>query len=173
MEKEGTSRMSVITLHRSEIIYDIEQEAWAEGENIPEEFRKSKHLVQDIVEDGQADRATRIMNLAYSECVEMLYPYTKRTFSGEDYTKENTLRIANEYVFQLENLPAAVSTTSIDILGGLLHEYIVSRVLQDRLTTTKKESAAEWQIKIDEIKRKVNSVLCRRIRPVRRRLSPF
>lgn len=168
------TRVATITLKRAELLYDIGQDSYTEGDLMPEDSGHAQHLTQDIAECSQIDRTTRIMNLAYSECVELLYPYTKVQIDKEEgLTLDDKLSEPEEYVFQLENLPATVSTTSIELLRNLLHEFIVCRVLQDRLDITKAEASGKWQAKLDEIKRGISGVLCRRIKKVRRTLSPF
>lgn len=167
-------RAATITLKRTELLYDIGQDSYTEGDLMPEDSGHAQHLTQDIAECSQIDRTTRIMNLAYSECVELLYPYTKVQIDKEEgLTLDDKLSEPEEYVFQLENLPATVSATSIELLRNLLHEFIVCRVLQDRLDITKAEVSGKWQAKLDEIKRGISGVLCRRIKKVRRTLSPF
>lgn len=167
-------RAATITLKRAELLYDIGQDSYTEGDLMPEDSGHAQHLTQDIAECSQIDRTTRIMDLAYSECVELLYPYTKVQIDKEEgLTLDDKLSETEEYVFQLENLPVTVSATSIELLRNLLHEYITCRVLQDRLDITKTEVSERWQRKLDEIKRGISGVLCRRIKKVRRTLSPF
>lgn len=167
-------RAATITLKRAELLYDIGQDSYTEGDLMPEDSGHAQHLTQDIAECSQIDRTTRIMNLAYSECVELLYPYTKVQIDKEEgLMLDDKLSEPEEYVFQLENLPATVSATSIELLRNLLHEFIVCRVLQDRLDITKAEVSGKWQAKLDEIKCGISGVLCRRIKKVRRTLSPF
>ena len=167
-------REATIMLNRAELLYDIGQDSWTEGDIMPEEAGHAKHLTQDIAEHGQIDRTTRIMNLAYSECVELLYPYTKTKIDeAEGLQLDNRLAEPEEYAFHLENLPETVSSTSIELLRDLLHEYFVCRVMQDRLDITKQEVSGKWQVKLNEVKRGISGVLCRRIRRVRRPLSPF
>lgn len=168
------ARNAAIHIFRKEVLHDVAQEAWTEGDMLPDDAGHAKHLTQDITEHGQIDRTSRTMNLAYFECAELMYPYTKTEIDKhEELVLDNKLEEPDIYVFQLQNLPDTFSITSVFLLEKLLHEYFVCRVLQDRLDITKKESANSWQGKLELIKGKIKKTLCCRMKRVRRTISPF
>ena len=86
-----------LTFKRSALIYDIENYAFVEGDVMHSDNEHAKHQVFDIAQDGNVDRVTRMLNLAYSECVEIMYPYTKEPCNSEE-EQNNELVEKEEYV---------------------------------------------------------------------------
>ncbi len=74
---------AVLLFKREQLIYDIRNLAYVEGDIMPEAQQHERHTVQDIGEAGNIDRVTRILDLALSECSEWLYPFTKRRIYRE------------------------------------------------------------------------------------------
>ena len=66
-----------LTFKRSELIYDVANYSFVEGDIMKADEEHARHQVFDIVESGNENRVTRILNLAHAECIEMLFPYTK------------------------------------------------------------------------------------------------
>lgn len=156
------------TFNTSELLYDIKNYAYIEGNIMPDDERKFQ--VRDIAEDGNKDRITRVLNLAYAECVEMLYPYSKDEVSTKE--KDSNLELLDCYVIDAD-LPIGFSQTSVNILSSLIHEYMVYRVVADWLSINKPESHGNWEVKLVDIKDKIKSTISNRRGPVKRRLQPF
>ena len=66
-----------MTFKREELLYDIRNNAYVEGDVMQAKTEHDRHQVQDIGEDGNIDRVTRLLDLAHAECEEALFPYTK------------------------------------------------------------------------------------------------
>jgi len=81
MIKERTKTVT-LTFLREQLLYDIKNLAYVEGDVLPDDAQHSKHQVQDIGEEGNVDRVTRMLDLALSRCREHLYPYTKVPVEG-------------------------------------------------------------------------------------------
>lgn len=53
-----------LELYIKELLYDIANMAWVEGDLMDGvDYNHIKHLVQDVVEDGNRDRVMRIVDL--------------------------------------------------------------------------------------------------------------
>ena len=157
-----------LTFNTSELMYDIKNYAYIEGNIMADDERKFQ--VTDIAEDGNKDRVTRMLNLAHAECVEMLYPYTKMDISSTE--KDNFLELPD--IFRIEMIAnCGFSQTTINILSLLIHEYIVNRVVADWLSINKPESQANWEVKLEDSRYKIKSTISNRRGPVKRRLQPF
>ena len=157
-----------LTFNTSELMYDIKNYAYIEGNIMADDEKKFQ--VRDIAEDGNRDRVTRMLNLAHAECVEMLYPYTKTEVSSSE--KDNILELPDIFIIDM-NANSGFSQTTINMLSILIHEYMVNRVVADWLSINKPESQANWEIKLVDIKDKVKSTIANRRGPVKRRLQPF
>ena len=81
--QNSQSKTKAVTLvfKREELLYDAENYSFVEGDIMQAEDEHARHQVFDIGQDGNVDRVTRILNLVHSECVEMLFPYTKEEIS--------------------------------------------------------------------------------------------
>lgn len=157
-------------LRRDQLIYDISNGAFIEGDIMPEDSGKLRTTLQDLTQDGNIDRTDRVMNLAVSECEEMLYPYTKKEVRAESC--DNAPSELDRYVISAE-LPEQFSQTTVDMLAKLLHEYVVSRVLADWIFSTKPESMAKWLDRVDDVKARIKQTMSIRRKKIRRGVSPF
>lgn len=156
------------TFDTSELMYDIKNYAYIEGNIMPDDERK--YQVRDIAEDGNKDRVTRVLNLAYAECVEMLYPYTKTNINSAE--KDNILELPD--IFKIDMIAnSGFSQTTINMLSILIHEYMVNRVVADWLSINKPESQANWEFKLEETRYKIKSTIAHRQGMIKRRLQPF
>lgn len=156
---------------REQLLYDIGNYAFVEGDLLGDDAEHVAHQVKDIVESGNVDRVTRVLNLAHRECEELLYPWTKTTI-GEDAVLDDRLVVPDRYEIVL-TVPSTFARTTVELLRDSIHEYMVCRVLQDWLSLTNTPGAAAWETKLDGIKSKIQQSLLSRTRYVRRRLKPF
>ncbi len=161
-----------LTFKRSELVYDAENYSFVEGDIMKTDDEHTRHQVFDIGQDGNIDRVTRILNLAYAECVEMLYPYTKTEIPDEQEDINDILNAPEEYNIELI-LPEGFSLSTVKLLSNLIHEYLVCRVLADWLSITNPISQTRWEEKLKDIKYKIQTSLVSRIGKVRRKLKPF
>ena len=157
---------------RTNLLYDISNYAFVEGDIIGGTAAHAAHQVKDIAEDGNIDRVTRVLNLAHAEIVEILYPYTKEMLSEEGVEYSDALSEPAEYRVNMA-VPEGFSATTVRLLQELVHEYMVCRALQDWIGMTYPDSAAVWAGKVDYVSEKIRTSLVSRIGHIRRKLKPF
>ena len=162
----------LLTFKRSEVIYDAENYSFVEGDIMKTDDEHDRHQVFDIGQSGNIDRVTRILNLAHTECVEMLFPYTKEEIPDEQEALNDILAAPEEYHIEL-TLPEGFSISTVKLLTNLIHEYLVCRVLSDWMSITNPGSKAHWEEKFENIKYKIQTSLVSRTGKVRRKLKPF
>ncbi len=160
-----------LTFQRSELLYDIGNYAFVEGDIKEVKSEHERHQIIDIAQDGNVDRVSRVLDLAYREAIEMLYPYTMEQ-ATDDTTLSDELSAPESYDIRL-TLPAQFSATTITYLSKLLHEYLVSRVMQDWMSITNASAEAHWKEKCEQLRARVSSALTARGRVTRRRMHPF
>lgn len=171
-----------MVLKREELLYDIKNNAYVEGDVMQVKDEHDRHQVQDIGEEGNIDRVTRMLDLAHAECVEALYPYTKEVVEAETElddipsfvlkeSEEEETESTDYEIFLL--VPDDYSKTTIKLLVKYIHEYMVCRVLADWLSITKPSSSANWQGKADEMMESMRESVNFRVGRVRRTLTPF
>jgi hypothetical protein len=163
-----------LVFKREQLLYDIGTYAFVEGDIMVVGDEHERHQVMDVTQSGNIDIATRILNLAHSEVVEMLYPYTKEPVTPDE-SFDDELDEPEEYMIDLR-LPLTFSRTSVKYLRWLIHEYMVSRVLQEWMGLTNlanPQSKKNWEEKIESIKTKIKSAIMWRGRPLRIKQHPF
>ena len=161
-----------LTFKRSELLYDAANYSFVEGDIMKADDEHARHQVFDIAEKGNIDRVTRVLNLAHSECVEMLFPYTKEEIAEGQEALNDVLTAPEEYHIVL-NLPVGFSLTTVKLLQNLIHEYLVCRVLADWMSITNPSSQANWEAKFRELKTKIQTSLVSRAGKIRRKCKPF
>ena len=165
------TKSAKLTFKRDEILQDIGNYAYVVADVMKVDTEHARHQVLDICQDGNIERVSRVMNLAYSEAVELLYPYTKEVCEREEACN-NTLTFPQEYVVTME-LPDNFAKSTVVLLTKLIHEYFVYRILGDWLSITASEYSGIWEEKLERIRDRINSAKNKRVGRVRRTQAPF
>lgn len=163
---------AVLSFKRCELLYDAANYSFVEADILPEDSEHARHQVFDIVQEGNVDRVTRVLNLAHKECVELLFPYTKQKIDDSVHTYDDVLKEIEEYRIEL-SLPDGFSKTTLALLEDLVHEYLVCRVLEDWLSITLPNSWERWSMKVEALQARIRRVLMSRHGKVKRRLKPW
>lgn len=163
----------VITLlfKREELLYDCKNGAFIEGDVMEVNTEHDRHQVFDICEDGNVDCVTRVLDLAFAQCVELCYPYSKVAVANETIL-DDTLEYREVYEMKLL-VPNDFSYTTVELLRRLIHELLVYKVMADWMSLTKPGSKGNWQEKIENTEQEITGMLNARIGRVRRTLTPF
>lgn len=169
-DKEADKIEATLHFIREQLLYDVANLGYVEGDVMTEDAPHPRHQTQDIIQEGSVDRVTRVLDLAHADCVEALYNYTKRDVEESDM--DDTLSEPEEYVIRLF-LPKDFSQTTLNLIAKSVHEYLVACVMADWLSITNPPASAKWtersKLLLDAIKNKMNH----RNSITRRRMSPF
>lgn len=163
-----------LTFYRDQLLYDIKNLAYVEGDVLPDEAQHSKHQVQDIGEDGNIDRVTRMLDLALAHCVEVLYPFSKADVESGLVLNDNLTETATYTVTLL--VPDDFSDTTAKYLEQLIHNLLVYYVLADWMSianVANPKSAANWAAKAQDVEDEIKGKLNARTGRVRKFQSPF
>ncbi len=170
--KEYTPRKTAtLTFRRYELLYDIGNYCWVEGDIMEVEDEHDRHPVIDVLDEGNVDRVTRVLDLTFRQCVELCYPYSK-TAVIDNTSLDDVLGETDIYTMTL-SLPEDFSQTSVELLENYIHELMVYRVLADWLSITKPDAADNWKAKIEEMKNGIVRTLTFRRKTLTRKMSPF
>ena len=140
---------------RDQLLYDIKNYAYVEGDVMGEEKQHAQHVLVEIGEEGNVDRVSRILAVVHTAVIEMLFPYTKAEPIEEEI--DDCLHAPEEYVVEL-NVPNTMSRTTLHHLSKLIHEFMVYCVLADWLSITNPQAAANWSAKAEAIKEEIEEV---------------
>ena len=165
------TKTATMTFKQDDILHDIENYAYVVGDIMQADTEHVRHQVLDICQDGNIERVSRVLNLAYSEVVELLYPYTKVPCEQNTATN-NAPTYPAEYVINME-LPDSFAQSTVNLLTKLIHEYFVCRILGDWLSITAPAHAGIWEEKLENMRKKIDSAKDHRSGRIRRTLAPF
>ncbi len=155
-ESEDVGRKLVLLIFkREQLLYDIKNYCYIEGDIMPEDTQHSRHMVQDVGEEGNVDRVTRVLDLAHADIVERLYPFTQHELSHP--VLDDRLRERPVYGVFL-NVPAAFSQTTVRLLAKLIHELLVCTAVADWMSITNPSKEETWRLKVGNIIARINQV---------------
>ncbi len=168
--KEGKTR-AILTFNREQLLYDIKNYSYIEGSVVKEEVDDHRrHMIQDVGEEGNVDRVTRVLDLGVKRCREKLYSFTKHDVHKPELN--DRLVETGTYGIVL-NVPDGFSQTTLDYLEELIHEYLVYMVMREWLSITNPAKSEVWKAKEVEIEREIQGCLNTRTHRTRIRLHPF
>lgn len=160
----------MLSFKRDQLLYDIENYAYIEGHVMESDNTHQRHMVQDVGEEGNVDRVTRVLDLAVAKCRELLYPYIKHEIHRPEL--DDTLKRVPVYGMVL-SVPQNFSQTTLNYLERLIHEYLVCVSVADWMSITNPAKAETWAVKAAEAESELRGCLNSRIARVRRRCHPF
>ena len=160
-----------LTFLRKELLYDIANVSFVVGDTMSEDAQHARHQLQDIVERGNVDRVTRMLDLAHAECVEELYAYTKTAVVDE--TLDDKLQEREAYEIHLA-LPKQMSMSTARLLEHYIHDYMVCKVLGDWLNLVAPPNGGSiWLARLDDLLEKIRSSVSQRRQFTKRKLQPW
>lgn len=168
-DKKGNVE-AVLGFKRSQLLYDVRNYAYIEGHIMPTDNLHAQHTVQDVGEDGNVDRVTRMLDLTVAQCRELLYPFTKSEIGNHEL--DDVLKEQAAYGIVL-SLPTDFSQTTLNLLEKLIHEYIVCYTVADWMSITNPAKADTWAAKAEDMESQIRVALHGRVNRYRRRLSVF
>lgn len=174
INNQDLTKMVRLKFLRSELLYDIGQYGYVEGDvqkADADHLKEAKHQTQDVIQDGNIDLVTRRLDLALTHCRVVLHPYTK-TPVEDGKTLDDTLRETQVYEIIL-HVPEDFPDGDAEHLEQLIHNLLIFYVLWGWLSITKPEAAEKWLIQANNMETEIKGALARRCGKVYRRMSPF
>lgn len=162
---------AAIDLTLDDLTYDIKNNAYLEGEVLTEDQGALKHLVQGVCDEGNLDKVVRSLDLAFAECQEMLYAYTKEGIKPITWQADNPY--LNRVYHMVMTLPPDFSQTSVELLRKSIHEYMVSEALGDWLSIVLPAASPKYAARAEALEAQIRAAVNRRTGRVRRTLSPY
>ena len=161
---ECKEKKVTLVFRREQLLYDVKNYAYVESHVMAAETEHGKHMVADVGEEGNVDRVTRVLDLGVSMCREMLYPWAKRDIDKtelDDMLKERT-----EYRIEM-SVPGTLSQTTLTLIEGLVHEYLVCRGVADWMSITNAQKADTWLAKAADAESEIRTTVHSRMKRTR------
>lgn len=163
-EEDGTLN-AVLIFKRDRLLYDIKNYAWIEGSVMDKETAPhNRHMVQDVGEEGNVDRVSRVLDLCLAQVKEALYPFTKHKIHHPEL--DNKLRKPGMYGIILR-VPEGYSQTTLNLLEKLIHEYLVCKAVEDWMSITNPGKQETWRAKAEEALSEVRTTMNTRMKRTR------
>ncbi len=153
--KERGKKLVALLLKREELLYDISNNCYIEGHIMTESNDEVRHTVQDVAQEGNVDRVTRVLDLAHADITERLYPFTQTEIHHP--AVDDKLRKKPVYGIFL-SVPDSFSQTTVNLLGKLIHELLVCTATADWMSITNPEKEATWRQKAEAAIARINQV---------------
>lgn len=165
-------------IKKESLIYDISALAYTIADN-HDDSDASLHRLRDICEDGNIDRVSRILGLAYANLLNVLLPVISppsadisRDFSASPHDYEFIFRDDESVNYSLtKERQLKIKESS--------REYMVCMVLADRLDITLPPAADVWRFKAETAFNSLKEIVMEIVSHTTatggftRRLSPF
>ena len=164
-------KIGIVTLYRDELLHDCRKLGWLVHDVSEGDSELSRQNAADVGERSYVDRATRVMDLAFSKCVSLCHPWTKRV--ARCGTEKDDIYEERPFYRMLMRLPEEISETTLDYLEKLVHEYIVCRVMWDWLSIVQPDQSEGWLARSADAVSELQSILSSRTGRVRRKTRPF
>lgn len=173
-QNQDRTKTVVLTFLRSELLNDLDQYGYVEGDVMradADHLKHGRHETQDITQDGNINIVTRRLDLKVAWCREALFPYTKNPVM-DNVTLDDVLTETETYVIAM-TVPDDFSDTTVEYLEQLIHNLLVWWVLYYWLSITKPEGADKWLVLAKDGEEELKGALARQCNRVYRRMSPF
>lgn len=140
---------------RTSLLDDIKNIGYIEGDSMPTEDDHDRHLMMDIGEDGNVDRVTRTMDLAFNECVHSLYPYTKTLINDGEVITDDF--VETDIYSVILTIPEEFARATAIMVKEYIHDYIVSMAIRDWIEILGKDKylIEVWTSKVSNLKSKI------------------
>ena len=172
MPIEISGSIARLTYSVPSLVHEISDYAYVNGELQSDENITAKRYTQDVEADGNIDRITKRLNMAYEQVVSALYPYTKEDVKGGEEAGYATERQGDTLTVRLQ-LPIGFSQTTLRAIYPLIQEYMVSSTLADWLGIVGVESASTWSERSDDALSKIRKLMLMRRCSFSRKQRPF
>lgn len=170
LEEENGTQVAVLLFKRDQLLYDVKNYAYIEGSVMDTESKHNRHMVQDVGEEGNVDRVTRVFDLTVAKCKELLFPYTKHNIHHS--VLDDKLREPGVYGIVLQ-VTMNFSQTTLALLEKLVHEYLVCEAVADWMSITNPAKMEIWKSKAEDAVSEIRMNVNTRISRTRRRMHPF
>ena len=153
-EEPGKKEVLLI-FERKELVYDIRNACYVEGHILTEATYEQRHTVQDVGEEENVDIVTRTLDLTHADIVERLYPFTEREIDNPVIIDKLHEKPVYGIVMRV---PEKFSQTTLNLLGKLIHELLVTSTVKEWLKITNPNKAMVWQEKEEALMKRLLEV---------------
>jgi hypothetical protein len=153
-----------ITLHKSEIIYDIQNKTYLTGlsRDNGDNAAQVAHMQANNDEEN-LNQVMRSVQEAYATMRVMLGEY----LTGDAASADNILEDANGEIEVKLSMPSNYNAASNDAIASSLHSYIVNVAIADWFSITNKPDAADYLAKASANMAEIKKAISNRTRPQR------
>lgn len=131
--------MTAIVIKSGEVIADLRSAGWLESEINTGSGLHRRHETADICENDNVDRVWRILGVCAAEVSMALRTFLLSDSSWKD--TDNSLLLPEEWTFPFR---CDLDVHTMTLLKEKIHQYMVARVMANRLGVLIPEAAKPW-----------------------------
>ncbi len=156
-KNRGPGRRVELVMLKDQLMYDIKNVAFVQGDTMNREAEHVRHQVQDVGEDGNVDWVARQLDLAHGMILNLLQKLTPQSVHSTmdddemDYDQE-------DYHYSLL-LPAYMKQVKVKYLKELIHNLMVAWVLQEWMSITHSEDYEMWAVKAASLEKQLKDTI--------------
>lgn len=157
-----------VTLESRELKFDVMNKSHLTGKSRNAEgqdYRVAAYM-QASEDDEEVYQILRSISNAFSHLKVELSEYLHEDGSTSDNRINKTVEDGGKLTLRFE-LPSNFNNSACDSLGGMLHEYIVDRVLSEWFVITDKQDAQDYAVLAAAALERAKQALYKRERPTR------
>lgn len=177
VSEDGKLRVLMLWDKR-QLLYEIADTAWVEGDSDTEAVEKtqatdaSTHNYKEVAEEKNWPVVSRWIDLGIAESEQMLYNLT-RIPTHCHRSMDNQVNRMLEYAMEMRVHPEA-SEHTINLIMGLVNEYLKARVLKEWAGISYKPALPYWAQKVEELAAQIREAgrSCESMHHVKRPMWP-
>lgn len=171
MNNKNKNIHQLLVFKREEMMFQVVNRLHILQKQLQNDSPDMHAIIEDIDDEHYEDEATRSMNLAYQEAVDIVYSLTKVPVE-HDGSLDNTFGEPCHYTMAMR-LPKDFSKGTVALLKNLVHEYIVTRIIEDWLKLTFPSQVEFWHKQASEIEEKIKTASVKRVKCFERPFNIF
>ena len=177
MAEDGKLRVLMLW-DKKQLLHEIASTAWVESDSATETPETSQatdastHNYKEVAEEDNWPIVSRWVDLGINEAEQMLYNLTRR-HTHWHRSMDNQVNKMKEFAMELRVYPEA-SESTIDLIMGLVNEYLKARVLKEWAGISYKPALPYWAQKVEELAAQIREAgrSCESMHHVKRPMWP-
>jgi hypothetical protein len=164
-------RLFILELKRQELLYEIGNNGYIIRDSVKRETPDEGKNIADINASGNADRISRLLDLAYADVMRMLSAHVDHRVDTDAYG--NDIQQDPDSYFVMITLKHDMPGTTENLLRIYIHEFMVAKVMGEWLSVVAPEQAAVWANKAQTMETNITVAMSARKSITRIKPSPW
>ncbi len=153
-------KLLILEFKRQELVYEIGNLGYiirdSSKRDTPDEYKN----VADINANGNTDRISRLLDLAYADVMRILSAYVDHKVDFDAYG--NDIQQDPDSYFVMITLKHEMPGTTENLLRIYIHEFMVAKVMSEWLSVVAPDKAGAWIDKVQTMETNIKGSMSAR-----------